>query len=248
MEQIEQTSCAGKTSNTSNYSNTSNGNNIGFVSQNETNPVTSVTGNKGYSQQELFELREMAMPITTDLVELWNIQDARARLLHPMRDFAKYLLENTDRLYDVHDIWQYLCHFKIPYMMLRYDFFDDYIALTKIQRADWLCEVLRAETGGLVWKKDLLIKAMKLKPGMNLFFQREAATSTRFPAPKKRVVMKDEQSETKDPGLSDFEFRRNGVRYYYDETEKRDIEIPEDFEPRPDAEAWLNTHSGWMHG
>ena len=187
---------------------------------------------------ELFPRIEQEMDIKASLNYIWTDQKMKFQVYHAVIPYADHVNAELNSSFSVDDIWTFLCekklskHFSNP---KRRQFF-----LTKefSERTSWIFNTLCNVSLSNLWMKDIVDWFKKLNSG------EVEKTKNHNPEPS---TMNPEPSAVPQPGLSEFEFRRNGVRFYSDPFEQRDIEIPEDFGPRPDAEAWLNPHSGWMH-
>lgn len=182
----------------------------------------------------LFPKKDLEMNIQEVLNYIWISEKLKFQVYHAVTPYVDHVKSQGNLVVTHNEMWNFLSSKKLVRHFNRPDRKEKFLGMGFDERTKWiyntLCNIALSER----WKEDA-----------EKYFSAAAETSS----PSIDETLNPEPSTVNiEPGLSDFEFRRNGVRYYYDETEKRDIEIPEDFEPRPDAEAWLNTHSGWMHG
>lgn len=195
------------------------------------------------SPEEMEALNKEKEPITESLKELWAVDDCRFRLIHPLRKLNEELKAKTNRDFDLEEIWLWLCIRKIPFNMLRNEEVEAFNGCDQVGRANWVCTLLSSKMMDF-YKKDIVKRAYSLSPGDKLYSEKEKKASADSPD---GAASAETPLVVREPGLSDFEFRINGRRYYSDPLEHRDIEIPESMEPRPDDDAWLNLRKGWVH-
>lgn len=185
------------------------------------------------SDPELFNKNEQEMDIRESLKYIWKNQKLKYQVYHAVLPYTEHVRTELNVDVSNDEVWDYLCdklnkHFSNP--KRRFSF----ITKEFTERTSWIFNTLCNTSLSSLWMNDTV----------DWFRNRGSEDESIDKSPNHQIT----KSPTIEPGLSDFEFRVDGVRFYSDPFEKRDIEIPEDFEPRPDAESWLNPHSGWMHG
>lgn len=182
----------------------------------------------------LFSKKDQEMDIQESLNYIWNTDKLKFQVYHAVTPYVKYVKSETNVDVSDSDMWYFLSSKKLLRHFNNPSRHDQFLDKSFEERTKWIFNILCSMTLADKWRSD----AAK-------YFS--AGSSDNY-TPSDHQIIESSSIPDPTPGLSEFEFCRNGVRYYFDAAENRDIEIPQDFLPRPDADAWLNPHSGWMHG
>lgn len=189
----------------------------------------SVQNNNQVPEQKepsLFQDKDLVLNISGYLDQIWRTLSLQYRVMHNVRPYAELVKKETGAEVTTEDAWNWLSKYKLERYFAdpkRYDQFKD----SNPERiADWCFNVIAEKCMGRYWMKDYLAYTNKI-------------LSSQEP--------RTEAEPLREPGLSEYEYRVNGKRYYFDKKENCEYEIPEEAEARPNDGAWFNTRSGlWV--
>lgn len=177
-------------------------------------------------EPSLFQDKDLVLNISGTLDQIWRNQNLQYRVMHNVRPYAELVKTKTGMDVTLEEIWSWLSKYKLERYFAdpkRYDQFKD----SNPERiADWCFNVIAEKCMGRYWMKDYLAYTNKILSSQE---------------PRSEAVPQRE------PGLSEYEYRVNGKRYYFDKKENCEYEIPENAEARPNDVAWLNARtSQWV--
>lgn len=189
----------------------------------------SVQNNNQVPEQKepsLFQDKDLVLNISGYLDQIWRTLSLQYRVLHNVRPYAELVKKETGAEVTTEDAWNWLSKYKLE----RYFSNPTRYAQFKVSRperlADWCFNVIAEKSMGQYWMNDYVAYVNKV-------------FASQSPSP--------EAAPSREPGLSEFEYRVNGKRYYFDKKENCEYEIPENAEARPSDGAWFNTRSGlWV--
>lgn len=189
----------------------------------------SVQNNNQIPEQKepsLFQDKDLVLNISGTLDQIWRNQNLQYRVMHNVRPYAELVKTKTGMEVTLEEIWSWLSKYKLE----RYFSNPTRYAQFKVSRperlADWCFNVIAEKSMGQYWMNDYVAYVNKV-------------FASQAPSP--------EAAPSREPGLSEYEYRVNGKRYYFDKKENCEYEIPEEAEARPNDVAWLNARSGlWV--